>query len=60
MSKVDLEIARARENVIKHSKEETELDNDFKSMKKDKSFYNDELKRLNTYNDPSGLTIEQI
>ena len=29
-------------------------------MAKDKSFYNDELKKLNTYMDPSGLTLDQI
>jgi len=29
-------------------------------LAKDKSFYNDELKKLNTYMDPSGLTLDQI
>ena len=58
LAKLDTEVARSRENILKHDKEIEELETDNKNMRKDKQFYADELKRLNTFNDPSGLTVE--
>ena len=49
-----ISIGLKSENEIKEHSEEQ------KNLQKDKSFYNDELKKLNTYMDPSGLTLEQI
>jgi len=43
---------------LKSENEIKELTEDQKNLKKDKTFYNDELKKLNTYMDPSGLTLE--
>jgi hypothetical protein len=45
---------------LKSNKEIQEYEEEQKNLQKDKSFYNDELKKLNTYMDPSGLTLDQI
>ena len=45
---------------MKYNKEIQEYEEEQKNLQKDKSFYNDELKKLNTYMDPSGLTLDQI
>ena len=31
---------------------------DHKQLLKDKGYYNDELRKLNAFNDPSGLTVD--
>ena len=43
---------------MKYNEEVKETNDENKQLGKDKAFYSDELKKINTYNDPSGLTFE--
>jgi hypothetical protein len=45
---------------LKSEEEIKELTDDNKALNKDKNFYNDELKKINAFSDPSGLTVDQI
>jgi len=49
---------KSRANILKHESETKEITDEHKNLLKDKSFYSEELRKMNTYNDPSGLTVE--
>jgi len=56
----EIELKKARANILKYDEEAKETNDENKNLVKDKQFYTDELRKINTYNDPSGLTVEQI
>jgi len=43
---------------LKYEEEHKELSDEMNGLNKDKQFYNEELKKMNTYNDPHGLTVD--
>lgn len=56
----EAEIKKSRANILKSEEEIKDQSEDFKQMNKDKSFFAEELRKMNVYNDPSGLTVDQI
>lgn len=56
----ELEVKKSRANITKHCDDIKEVMDENKGLMKDKQFYTEQLRKINTYNDPSGLTVEQI
>lgn len=56
----EAELKKSRANILKYEEEHKELSDEMNGLNKDKQFYNEELKKMNTYNDPHGLTVDQI
>ena len=56
----EAELKKSRANILKYEEEHKELSDEINGLNKDKQFYNEELKKMNTYNDPHGLTVDQI
>ena len=56
----DTQLKDARANILKHDKEMKDLLDEERHLKEEKEFYGADLRKLNTYMDASGLSIQQI
>ena len=56
--KFNNETKKAKTSYIKLDQELYDLQQELKQLTQDKDFYNKELKKLNTYMDPTGLTLD--
>ena len=62
-TKIEQEKAKKKKmvaNIIKFDEELADARDELSNLKKDKLFYSGELRKLNQYNDPNGLSVDQI
>jgi len=60
LNHADIEFKKARNNIEKNEEMIRETALSYKDMQKEKQHFSDDLRKLTTFNDPSGLSVEQI
>lgn len=60
ISKLELEQKKSRANILKLTEEAKELSDEKKHLESENKSYEDEIRKFNTYNDPAGISLEQI
>ena len=53
-----LDIKKNQDKIMSHMNNIKDSEKDYKNLSEDKNFYNKELRKLNTYMDPNGLTLD--
>lgn len=60
MNQAEIDFKKARNNTAKHEDDIKLAQEKLRDMLKEKQHYSEDLRKLTTFNDPSGLTVEQI
>ena len=60
ISKIELDIKKSKINFTKLSNDQKDLSDSRKQLDADKKHYEDDIRKFTTYNDPGGISLEQI
>lgn len=60
MNQLDIQKRERREKILHYEQEISELTKELNEVKGQKNSLQTQLNKMNTFSDPSGLTIEQI